>query len=55
MEADWPLVGGNSLLAGKATSLLRKDLGVQLPGTAMQRDSNERQLFLPNEELLLAM
>ena len=41
MEADWPLVGGNSLLAGKATSLLRKELGVQLPGTAMQSDSNE--------------
>ncbi|CAE7916270.1 mycC, partial [Symbiodinium necroappetens] len=46
VEADWPLVGGNSLLAGKATSLLRKDLGVQLPGTAMYTNSTIAKLAL---------
>ncbi|CAE7501149.1 mycC [Symbiodinium sp. CCMP2456] len=46
VEADWPLVGGNSLLAGKATSLLRKELGVQLPGTAMYTNSTIAKLAL---------
>eukprot|EP00930_Biecheleria_cincta_P030701 TRINITY_DN21279_c0_g1_i1.p1 TRINITY_DN21279_c0_g1~~TRINITY_DN21279_c0_g1_i1.p1 ORF type:complete len:1391 (+),score=203.76 TRINITY_DN21279_c0_g1_i1:129-4175(+) len=44
VEADWPLIGGNSLLAGKATSLLRKELGVQVPGTAMYTHSTIAKL-----------
>lgn len=35
MGADFVTLGGNSLLAGRATSLLRKVLKVPLPGTAM--------------------
>ena len=44
VEADWPLLGGNSLLAGRATSLLRKELGVPLPGTAMYTHSTVARL-----------
>ena len=44
VEADWPLVGGNSLLAGRATSMLRKQLRCALPGTAMYTHSTITRL-----------
>ena len=34
-ETDFVHVGGNSLLAGKATSLIRSVTGVQIPSVAM--------------------
>jgi amino acid adenylation domain-containing protein len=35
VDAKFPELGGNSLLAGKATSMLRAQTGAKLPGTAM--------------------
>jgi len=55
VEADWPLLGGNSLLAGRATSLLRKELDVALPSTAMYTHSTVARIAILAESLGFAM
>lgn len=44
MESDFVSIGGNSVLAGKVTSRLRKTLSIPLPGTALYKLPTPSQL-----------
>ncbi|CAK0895794.1 unnamed protein product [Prorocentrum cordatum] len=51
IETDFVSIGGNSVLAGKVTSKLRKDLKLPLPGTALYKNPTPSQLAMLCKQL----